>query len=219
MATLRQGQLGVFNGKIGALVISKWKDMYVGKSLPKPSSKKPTVSQLDQQIRFKLMIKFMRSFKSEIPFSYQKSPKNKTAMNVAIQYNLGHAITGVYPNYVIDYANVKLSQPYERDTQIDNGLDILATALPGRKIKLTWKPDEFIGNPGTLPTDKAYVFFYHPGKQMFFYPARAERSKLALDISLPPIFVGELHGWVFFLSDDRKLVSDTQYLGKLTVAV
>jgi len=219
MATLRQGQLGLFNGKIGALVISKWKDMYVGKSLPKPSSKKPSVPQLEQQIRFKLMIKFMRSFKSEIPFSYQKSPKNKTAMNMAIQYNLGNAITGIYPNYVIDYANVKLSQPYERDTQIDNGLDISAIALPGRKVKVTWKTDENLDHPGTKLTDQAYVYFYHPGKQMFFTPSHPERSKLTLDITLPSIFVGELHGWVFFLSEDRKLVSDTQYLGKLTVIV
>ncbi|MGY0036430.1 DUF6266 family protein [Pedobacter sp. NJ-S-72] len=193
------------------------KDMYVGKSLPKPSSKKASVPQLDQQIRFKMMIKFMRSFKPELPFSYQRTPKNTTAMNLAMQYNLSNAITGVYPNYVLDYANIKLSEPYERDTQIDNGLDILATALPGRKIKLTWKPDELINNPGTKPTDKAYVYFYHPGKQMFFNPIRPERSKLTLDISLPSIFVGELHGWVFFLSEDRKLVSDTQYLGKLTI--
>jgi len=219
MATLRQGQLGVFNGKIGALVITKWKDMYVGKSLPKPSSKKRTDLQLDQQSKVKLMGKFIRAFKSEIPFSYQKPPKNKTAMNVAMQYNLTHAILGVYPNHVLDYASIKLSDPYESDTRIDNGLDISAVALPGRKIKVTWKPDELINNPGTKLTDKACVYFYHPGKQMFFTPPRPERNKLTLDISLPSIFVGELHGWVFFLSEDRKLVSDTQYLGKLTVTV
>jgi len=219
MATLRQGQLGVFNGKIGALVISKWKDMYVGKSLPKPSSKKATDLQLDQQSKVKIIGKFIRAFKSELPFSFQKPPKNRTAMNVAMQYNLTNSILGVYPNHKLDYASIKLSDPYGADTLIDNGLDISAVASPGRKIKLTWKPDEMINNPGTKLTDKAYVYFYHPGKQMFFNSPHPERNKLALDISLPSIFVGEMHGWVFFLSEDLKLVSDTQYLGKLTVTV
>lgn len=46
MAILQQGSLGVFTGKIGALVIAKWKSKYVGRGAPKKSSKEATVLQL-----------------------------------------------------------------------------------------------------------------------------------------------------------------------------
>ncbi|MET4142520.1 hypothetical protein [Pedobacter sp. UYP1] len=70
MAILQQGSLGVFTGKVGALVISKWKDKYVGKSTPKPSAKKATDLQLSQQAKFRIAGEFMRMFRSEVHFSF-----------------------------------------------------------------------------------------------------------------------------------------------------
>jgi len=127
MAILKQGSLGIFKGKIGALVISKWKDQYVGKSKSVRSKKKATVPLLTQQSKFKTASKFLRMVRSVVSFSFQKPPKNMTAMNYAMLYNLKHSISGEYPDFALDYAKVKLSKPADYMTEIDNGFNALAT--------------------------------------------------------------------------------------------
>ncbi|QNK64807.1 hypothetical protein H7F33_10145 [Pedobacter sp. PAMC26386] len=216
MAILQQGPLGTFTGKIGSIVISKWKNSYVGKNKAKPSSKAATELQVNQRSKFKIVGKFLRSFSDIVPYSFQNLTKNTTAMNEAMRYNLLNSVGGVSPNYTLNYANVKLSDPKNR-TEIDNGFEPVMTALPQAKIKISWKMDEIPNNDETKPTDKAYAFFYHPERKVFVFSTRVQRSKLTLDADLPRIFLGEVHGWIFFISEDRKRVSKTEYLGKVTV--
>ena len=216
MAILKQGSIGIFTGKIGALVISKWKDKYVGKSKSKTSAKKATVLQLTQQSKIRLAGKFMRMFQTVVPFSFQKPPKNMTAMNYAMWYNLKHSINGVYPDFTINYAQVKLSQPADYATEIDNGFNIMAVAS-GPKITISWEADDMPENEETKPTDRAYTFFYHAKKNVSAAPPTRQRSELGFDIDLPQIFYGGLHVWVFFAADDCKFVSETQYLGEFNV--
>ncbi|KIO76127.1 hypothetical protein TH53_16780 [Pedobacter lusitanus] len=216
MAILKQGLIGTFTGKMGSLVISKWKNRYVGKSRPKASSKPATVLQLDYRSRFALIGQFLRRFQQIIPIGYQDSQVGTTPGNEAMKYNLLHAISGVYPDYKVDFASVKLSEPGYAG-EIDGGTDPVLSVLPQAKIKLSWKNPARFNYPHTKDTDIAYAVFYHPEKKMSVYPTRPLRSKLELELDLPGMFLGEVHGWLFFGSADRKLVSHTQYLGKVTV--
>lgn len=216
MAILDQGLIGTFKGKMGSLVIAKWKNKYVGKSKPKSSSKARTELQLDQQSKFRLVGKFMSGFSSTISFSYQKLTVGTTAMNEAMRYNLNNSISGVYPNYSLNFANIQLSDPMEK-REIDGGISPVITASPQRKIKLTWKIDDPQNYEKTKDTDQVYAFLYHPEKKISFASTHPQRSKLTLDFSVPGIFLGEVHAWLFFVSADRKLVSKTEYLGKVTV--
>jgi hypothetical protein len=217
MAILQQGSLGVFTGKVGALVISKWKDKYVGKSTPKPSAKKATDLQLSQQAKFRIAGEFMRMFRSEVHFSFQKPPKNMTAMNYAMWYNLHHSIDGVYPDFTLNYSKVKLSKPADYSTEIDNGFNV-AVKIEGRKIKVTWEEDDMVDNDATSPTDRAYCFIYHPEKSISTaVPLSPQRSDLALTVNLPSFFAGEVQVWLLFMSDDLKFVSETEHLGEFTI--
>ena len=212
MAILKQGSIGVFTGKIGALVIVKWKDKYVGKSKPKSTSKKATVLLDAQQSKFRTVGKFLRMVQSVVPFSFQKIPKNMTAMNYAMLYNLKHSISGVYP----DFAQVKLSEPADYTTEIDNGFNVSGKAS-GRKIKISWETDELPEYEETKSTDRAYSFIYHPGKKISVNPVPPQRSELGIEVSLPSAFLGKVHVWIFFASEDYKLVSQTLYLGEFNV--
>ncbi|MBB6502712.1 DUF6266 family protein [Pedobacter cryoconitis] len=216
MAILKQGSIGVFTGKIGALVIVKWKDKYVGKSKPKSTSKKATVLLDTQQSKFRIAGKFLRMVKSVVPFSFQKVPKNMTAMNYAMLYNLKHSIKGAYPDFALDFAQVKLSEPADYTTEIDNGFNVSGTAS-GKKIKISWEEDELPESDGTKPTDRAYSFIYHPGKKTFINPLPPQRSELGIEINLPSAFLGKVHLWIFFASEDYKFVSQTRYMGEFSV--
>jgi hypothetical protein len=213
MAILKPGSVGIFTGKIGALVITPWKDKYVGKSKPKSSSKKAAVSLLAQQSKFRITGKFLRMIRSVLSFSFQKIPKNMTAMNYAMLYNLKHAISGVYPDFALEYANVRLSEPADYLTEIDNGFNALAT-VSGTKVKIAWEEDDMPEYDETKPTDRAYAFIYHPEKNISIDPIPLQRSELGMEVSLPAVFIGQVHVWLFFASDDYKLVSQTKYLGE-----
>ncbi|MBB6502804.1 DUF6266 family protein [Pedobacter cryoconitis] len=215
MAILEQGQLGLFNGKIGALVISKWKNSYVGRGKPKKSTKAPTAGQLDTRSKFALVGKFITRFPKIIAAGYGETKKT-TAMNEAIRYNLEHAVSGIYPNYLLDLPNIMLSK-VQVGTWIDAGLDPVMTALPKRGLQLTWKLEDVPGGD-TKPTDILYTLYYHPQSQLSMSaPGKIVRSKLTVDTSMPRIFQGEVHGWMFFSSEDGKQASITQYLGKVTI--
>lgn len=216
MAILKQGSLGIFTGKIGALVISKWKDQYVGKSKPVRSSKKATVPLLSQQSKLKMASKFLRMIRSVVPFSFQKPPKNMTAMNYAMLYNLKHSISGEYPDFAVDYAKVKLSKPADYMTEIDNGYNALAT-VSGKEVSITWEEDDIPDFEDTNPTDRAYIFIYHPGKNISIDPMPPQRSESGIKVNLQPVFAGEIHIWIFFAADGGEFVSDTKYLGNFTM--
>lgn len=219
MAILQQGSLGIFTGKIGALVIAKWKEKYVGKSKPKLSTRKATVLQLTQQAKFKIAGQFMRMFRSEVNFSFQKPPKNMTAMNYAMWYNLHHSIDGVYPDFTLNYSKVKLSKPADYSTEIDNGFNV-AVMVEGKKMKITWEEDELIDNDGTKPTDRAHCFIYHPEKHISMSaPLCPQRSELQLAVNFPASFEGEVQVWLYFVSDDLKFVSETEHLGEFTLGI
>jgi hypothetical protein len=216
MAILEQGLIGTFTGKMGSLVVSRWKNKYVGKAKPKASSKPGSDIQLDYRSKFTLMGKFLRRFTELIPVGYQNPQVGTTKINDAMSYNLLNSISGVYPNYKVNYANIKLSEPgFKGD--IDGVESFVLTALPQSKLKFTWKSPAVFNSKRTQDTDLAYVVFYHADKMITIDPPHPLRSKLELDISLPRMFLGEVHGWVFFGSADRKFVSHTQYLGKVIV--
>ncbi|KIO76694.1 hypothetical protein TH53_13540 [Pedobacter lusitanus] len=216
MAILKQGSLGIFTGKIGALVITKWKDKYVGKSKPKPSAKKASALQLSQRTKIRLAGKFMRRFKSVVSFSFQKVPKNMTAMNYAMWYNLRDAISGEYPDFTMDYAKVRLSEPADYATEIDNGYNVAVT-VSGARISVAWEADELPDNDETKATDRAYFFCFHPEKNRFVSLESSQRSDLKIDLNLPDLFAGEVHMWLFFASDNLKYVSQTEYLGEFVI--
>jgi hypothetical protein len=111
MAIVKSGQVGDFSGKIGQSVIAKWRQLTVGRSTPKKSTKKATDEQLDTQSKFKLVTTFVSRIGTTIALGYRNTSGNLTPYNTAVQYHIQNAVTGVYPNYGIDMAKVVLSNP------------------------------------------------------------------------------------------------------------
>jgi hypothetical protein len=217
MATVKPGIVGNFNGKIGEVVLSRWKDTNVGKSTPRKSTKPPKLAQLDQRARFGLVNKFFGSISKVVSAGYQREKSNRTKMNIAVSYHLEKAVTGTYPNYVLDYSKILISDPDPKNS-IDDG--IATEVVPGEKntFKISWfAADMGFGN--SKPTDNAYFLFYSPVQEKFIlFPGPAIRSSLTHTVRLPRIFEGEkLHGYMFFFSEDGKAVSFTDYLGQYTL--
>jgi len=217
MATVKPGIVGYFTGKIGEVVLSRWKDINVGKNTPRKSTKEASLEQKDQRLRFGVVTKFLGNLSDVIRFGYQSESPIRTKMNDAVSYHLDNAVTGVYPNYAIDYTKVSLSDPNSKQT-IDSGLAPKAQPIADATIEITWQIfDRATGI--TLPTDRLYLIFYSLNRNKFIlYNGVAARSELSYKAELPRIFTGDkLQGYMFFVSEKGKASSYTDNLGQFTV--
>lgn len=213
MAILEQGLIGTFTGKMGAIVVAKWKDRYVGKSKPRKSSKPASKTQVIQRAKFRLIGKFIAELADTISIGF-KDTRSTTSMNEAMRHNLTHAISGVYPDYKVDYSKISLSDPNGRG-KINHAIEPLLVPAAVNRLKFSWKLEEE-PLPDTKPTDIIYLVFYHPVNHVYI-TKELVRSSLTSEIRLSRSFLGELHAWIFVASDDRRFATGTEYLGQVVL--
>lgn len=213
MGRIRQGANGGFRGKAGSVVGSSWKGVDYIKGLPKKSSKPPTQAQLETQAKFKLLMRFLTSVNMFLQVGFgQKQSNRSTPANTAFQFNLGKAITGAYPNYTLDYANISFS---------DGALfsaGTVTSVFDTDKIDITW--DTTLSDRlNKLGDDQLFILGYHPEKNEFLttddVPLRATgTATMPVPLHLRQ---GDIHVWYFMADRTEKYVSNTSYLGLITV--
>lgn len=218
MAILQPGQVAYFKGKIGQVVVSKWRQLTVGRSVPKKSSKKASDIQLDQQSKFAMMTVFISRMGRAITLGYQNNAGNLTPYNTAVRYHLNNAVLGEYPNFSIDFAKVRVSQPRSA-IEIDAPDTFAMGPEVAGKATITWTVRENSLNLSDA-TDTLYTVFYNATEKLFMLsPAEALRSALTANARVPQENGNdEIHGWMFFVSPNKKLVSRSVYLGIVQTA-
>lgn len=221
MATVKSGKVGRFNGKIGDVVIYKREGILLGRDVPSKSTKPPTLAQLDQQSKFGLVTSFLSSISDLLAVGYQSSGSaNLTPMNAAVRYHLSNAVTGVYPNYQLDYTKVLISNANVKG-EIDGGYTVSATPVADAKVTVTWLASsaDALANKSTSPTDELYLVFYNITQGRFVtYESKGTRAALTTTVQIPRSFVGnKMHAYMYFVSPDGKSVSVTEQLGGFTL--
>lgn len=215
MGTYNPGVFGTFKGKVGSVVACRWKGLKIVKNYPEKSSKPKSLGQLSQTTKFSLVAGFLKRANGHIAVGYQGVSGAVTPYNVALRHHLNEAVTGAYPNFQLDFEKVQLSLP---NSVMDFTMkpSIVASALG--MVKISWQLDAKAGK-FTLPTDKAHIMMYNPAKkQGVSVYGGIPRSALSFETSVPDHFTGDvLHTWLFFVSADGKIVSETSYLNTVTI--
>jgi len=216
MGKYNGGILGRFSGKVGAVIGAMFRGTAVMKGLPTPSNKPASLKQLTQQLKWTLVTGFVGRLSEFIMIGYQNHTTGATPLNAASQYHLKNAVTGVYPNFKMDYAQVSLTEKstYKKLSPLFNAE--LETA-PMHRIVLTWEPGEGLRKPSS-DTDLLQVIFYSELHDEFVGTGvEATRNSGTITIASPRVYSdGPLHGWAFFVSEDGTLFSPTVYLGTIT---
>ncbi|TCD02947.1 DUF6266 family protein [Pedobacter psychroterrae] len=182
MGRYKQGILGAFSGKVGNVVGSSINGIDYMKGLPRKSTKTPTLPQLMQRSRFGLMADFLRTLGGVVKVGFQSRKKGLTPYNAASSYNLEHAITGTYPNFVVDYPEVV----YSRGNLLGLSDQEVAAAVAG-ELDFSWSNDAPVGGSGG--TDKATIVVYNPAKDKYVVAqAAAARSAETSTVELPADF-------------------------------
>jgi hypothetical protein len=211
MGTYRKGILGSFNGKVGTVVGSSWNGIDYMRSLPRPSSKAPTDLQMIQRAKLGMAAGFLRPISSLVNIGYKSLAVKKTGYNVATAQIIADAITGNYPELLIDYTRVLISKgtltgPWNAEV-----------SSAGGNINVTWADNSASGT--AKPTDKAVLLVYNPAQSQYvFTMAGDDRSLLGDSLVLPADFAGDMvEVWLAFYSADKKTISTSVHVGQVVV--
>jgi hypothetical protein len=211
MGTHKQGILGTFSGKIGTVIGSTWRGLWVMRGLITKKKGKSDPAQLEQQAKFSLMIKFLRPLGSLVSQTYDTSPAEMTGINKAFSDNLKNAITGVYPAFTVDYSKVVLSQGILPDAESA----IAASAVVG-KLTFTWTDNTGTGN--ALATDMAFVAVYNEAlKRWIFRQNTAARNAGTYTLDVPAFSGKPVQTYIGFISADGSSISTSLFTGQVNV--
>jgi hypothetical protein len=212
MGTYKKGILGSFSGKVGTVVGSSWNGIDYMRSLPRVSSKAPTDLQLVQRAKMGLAAGFLRPISALVNVGYKSLAVKQSGYNVATAQVISEAISGIYPDLVIDYPNVLISKGTL------TGAWGPAVTSTGGNLNVTWQDNSTSGT--AKPTDKAVLLVYNELQSQYVFILDGDaRSLLGDTLVLPTDFLGdEVHVWIAFYAADKKTISTSLYIGTVTVA-
>ena len=92
-------------------------------------------AQIDQQLKFKLLNRFLRRLIRLIKLGFKKNAGKGNAFNAAVKYNFNRIITGSSANFSIDYTKLVFSRGSLA------GANNPAVSLGLNSVKINWQPD------------------------------------------------------------------------------
>jgi len=217
MATRKdKSTIGEFRGSIGPIVIVDSLGGPVAKSQPKKRGKN---SLNDEQKKhtgpFSKLNKFLQQATDVINLGYQLSKKaGMSRFNAAVQWHFKEALAEDQEKALIDFEKLKLSSPIK---MTQKAWEPKVTSDEIHKMTVTWKLNP-LPKKCTQLNDRAVivVHFLERGRSRFMCYQDAMRRDLNFTTEVPFMMRGQkVHCYMFMLSADKKLVSDTQYLGAL----
>jgi len=211
MGRITKGILGGFSGTVGTVIGGSWKGIDYMRSQPSRRTTTSSQRQKEQQAKFGLMVKFQSTMNNLLNYSFKSYAVKMTGANSALSYNLRNAITGIYPDYLIDYSLALVSRG-----DLPNAQNQTAVAGAAGVVNYTWTNNAGTGK--ALDTDTAVLVIYCAARQQCIYlESAAERGDQAGTLTVTN-FIGEVvETWIGFFSADGKEVATSIYTGQLTV--
>ncbi|MDT0294177.1 DUF6266 family protein [Mesonia ostreae] len=213
MGKINQGILGGLSGKVGNVIGGSWKGIDYLRIKPSSVANPRTKGQVNQRTKFAVTLQFLQAVKPFIKVGYKKLAIKKTEFNAAMSFILNNAITGIEPNFEIDYQNAKLSRGALSEP-LNAATDL---TVPGQ-ITFNWDDNSAEGNANE--NDKAMLLAYNPLKRESISVLNgAQRDAGAEIITIPSSYSGDnLELFMAFISEDETELSNSIYLGSGTVA-
>jgi hypothetical protein len=222
MAKLKHGILGPLIGKIANMVGYERMGVPSIKIKKKKTKKKAVRSDAQKAVnlRFKIAKGFASDVDEFISVGYQLDVAGTTRIpeNAATSQLINEAMIGVYPEIKLDYSKVKLSKgqlpaPVNAAVKLENGI-----------LKFTWDVDPDCDYK--LNRDQVMLLAYKPANRnsnFLLSGARRNEGAEELKVSIRATNQGSSHKdefievYMAFISDDRKSISDSVYVGRVTV--
>jgi len=212
MGKISQGILGGFSGKVGNVIGGNWKGINYMRVKPASVANPQTEGQMDQRSRFNAALKFLQPMKDFIKVGFKSYAVKMTEFNSAMSYILKNAIIGTYPDYGIDYSAALISKG-----TLSRATSALVESTVAGSVAFSWTDNT--NGADALATDVAMVVVYNPVKVQASFLIAGTRADGNLTLLVPETFSGdEIHCYLAFKSATGTKVSDSVYVGAITVA-
>jgi hypothetical protein len=213
MGKINQGILGGVSGQVGNVIGGTWKGIDYLFIKPSSVANPRTEGQVDQRSKFSTVLRFLQPMTDFLRVGFKLYANQMTQFSAAMSYNLNNAVTGVYPNFMIDYASALVTRG--NLTGAANGA---ATSPSAGSVVVTWTDNS--GNGSAQTTDKALIVLLNTTRgEAVFTTAGPLRSDASATIPVPSEYSGEdVEVFLGFVSDAGTKVANSVYLGSVTVA-
>ena len=212
MGTINKGILGGFSGKVGTVIGGNWKGIDYMRSKSNNRNQHPTESQLTQQLKFALVMRFVQPMAGLLNITFHDFAIKMTGINNAFAYTIKHAITGAYPSFAIDYSRTLVSRG-----RLPNVMAPAVTSGVGSLLTFSWTDNSGVGL--AKATDQAILIAYCPElRQAVYTTAAGMRSALTAELNLLPFSGLAVETWIGFISESGGLIASSIFTGEVTVS-
>lgn len=153
MGKIKQGVLGGFSGKVGAVVGSRWKSVYYMRGLTDHVNDKNSLKQQAQRAKFAVAQAFAHDVLGFVRYGYSPELRNRTPYNGLVSYLLKHAMTGSGIDWELDFERVMVSRGSLTPIKQANA------TISGDKVNFTWTDNS--GKGDAKSSDVAMVLVYN----------------------------------------------------------
>lgn len=198
------------SGKVGNFVYKQQPDGTTTVSaLPEPSKKDLTEPQLSVLEDTKITSKFIRIVKEFITVGYELLAKStkQNQFNTMVPYVRKNALTGVYPNRQLDYSRILVSQG-KMEVPADVTVEVVEDGF-----SFTWNIEI---HPGIYYNDHIMLLAYFPELERAISNTAGVQRRAGKDVlNLDGTDKGNIaHLYISFITNDRKSISNSVYLGQ-----
>lgn len=213
MGIITQGILGGFSGKVGNVIGATWKGISYIRIKPVSVANPRTEGQVNQRKKFSATLAFLQPSLTFLKVGYKFYADKKSAFNAAMSYVIRNAITGTAPNFTVDYPTALVSRG-----KLEGVLDGAFTEASGT-FSVSWTDNSTQGN--ARPDDKVMLLLYNPAKaeSQIVLEDPAVRQDGGIVSVVPENYSGDsVHLFMAFQAADGSMVSNSSYLGSVTVS-
>ena len=209
MGKINQGILGGVSGKVGNVIGGNWKGIDYIRVKPSNVANPRTAGQVMQRTKFTVTLEFLQAIKPFVKAGYRNLANKKTEFNAAMSYILNNAITGIDPDFIVDYTFALISRG-----GLSMPLNPTADASTSGEVSFTWGDNSAESNANA--TDKIMLLVYNPVKResVSIVGDGATRVDGSFTVPIPTTYAGDtLELFIAFMSADGTQLSNSTYLG------
>jgi hypothetical protein len=218
MAKFKRGILGGFQGKVGTVIGSRWKNVNVMRAMPEHVRDARSEKQLTQREKFRVVSSFLRLTRPFIRAGFEiSSSANYSSNNRALSYNLRYGTTGEYPEpgISLDFPSVRIAEG-----SLEGALNATAQDTGSGGLDISWEDNS--GDANAQGNDTVMLLAYsEQHAQAVIDTEAAIREDGAATLSLPNAINdgsgATLHVWIAFRNGDSETSSNSTYLGSISL--
>lgn len=212
MGQIFQGILGGFSGKVGTVIGYVRNGVAFMRGLATGHTDANTPAQQEQRAKFSLVVKFLRPLTALLRIGFKEAGSRLTGFNAAMSYTMENALTGISPDFTINYAKVMVCRG-----NLPGALNPVVTSLVAGQVDFAWDNNDW--DAGANAADKVVLVVYNPVKQKAISViGDATRATGSESVEVPELFsTDSVQCYIGFTNANQSEFSNGEFVDAVVV--